>query len=129
MVHTIEDVAQEVLGNPPKKRARSWVTPETLHLVEKRNTAKRRFCRTKTLGAKTNWKHLSQLVQNAYQKDEQNFIIQQINKLEQANRQGATKKAWQIINDIGGKSHSNPASKVKTTDGKVIKSNLKLLEN
>ena len=128
-VHTIEDVAQEVLGNPPKKRAKSWVTSETVHLVEKRNTAKRRFCRSKTSRAKENWKHLSQLVQKAYQKDEQNFINKQINKLDQANRQGATKKSWQIINDIGGKSYSNPASKVKTTGGKVIKSNRELLEN
>ena len=36
-------------------------------------------------------------------------------------------KTWKIVNEIAGSSYSNPASKVKTPNGKVIKSSKELL--
>ena len=49
-------------------------------------------------------------------------------ELETANRNNNPRKTWTIINAISGNSASSPASKVKTTDGQVIKSASQLLD-
>ena len=52
----------------------------------------------------------------------------QIAELEQANRQGASRRTWKIINDISGISTPFPASKVKKPNSNIIKSPQELLD-
>ena len=49
-------------------------------------------------------------------------------ELEQANRQGASRRTWKVMNDTSGKSAPCPARKVKTFNGKIATSPQELLD-
>ena len=73
-------------------------------------------------------KNIAKQVQLSYLEDERHFMERQTAEHEQANRQGASRRTWKIINDISGKSTPCPTGKVKKPNGDIIKSPQELLE-
>ena len=98
-----------------------WVSGATLTLVTNRDSAKKRYHQKKTAATKERWKNLAKQVQMSYLEDERRFMERQIAELEQANRQGSSRRTWKIMNDISGKSTPCPAGKVKKLNGDIIK--------
>ena len=127
-VDIIGETAQEVIGNPPKRKTTKWVSDATLSIVSERNNAKKRYHQRKTATSKERWKALSKQVQESYIEDERRYIGKQIAELEHANRQGASRRTWKIMNEISGNSSPCLASKVKKPNGEIIKSPKELLE-
>ena len=128
IVEIIGETAQNVIGNPPKRGSKKWVSDATLTLVADRDNAKRRYRQKKSAATKERWKNLAKQVQASYVEDERRFMERQIAELEQANRQGASRRTWKIMNDISGKAVPCPAGKIKKLNGEVIKSPQELLD-
>ena len=84
IVSTLEETAQEVLGNPSRRKEKSWVSQNTIKLVEQRNRAKKKYHQKKTSHSKARWKALSKEVQESYKKDEETYLNSQIDRLEEA---------------------------------------------
>ena len=119
---TIAEAAQIVIGNPPKCASKKWISDVTLTLVTKGDNAKRTSHQSKSAATKERQKDLAKQVQASYLVDERPFMERQIAELEQANQQGASRKAWKIMNDISGKLVPCPVGKVKKLNGEIIKS-------
>ena len=128
IVEIIGECAQNVIGNPPKRRPKQWVSDASLTLVANRDNAKKRYHQKKTAATKERWRNLAKQVQESYLEDERRYMERQIAELEQANRQGASRRTWKIMNDISGKSTPCPAGKVKKLNGDIVKSPQELLD-
>ena len=63
IVEIVGETAQKVIGNPPKRGPKKWVSDATLTLVTNRDIAKKRYQQRKTAATKERWKNIAKQVQ------------------------------------------------------------------
>ena len=78
IVEIVGDIAQKVVGNPPKRGPKKWVSEVTLTLLASRDNPKKRYHQKKTTATKERWKNLAKQAQEFYLEDEGWFMERQI---------------------------------------------------
>ena len=119
--------AESVLGERKKQKKKAWVSDNTLTLLSRRNSAKRKYQHGKTPALRKKWRDLAKAVQLSYEEDDMRYLQRQVDELKKADRSNNPRKTWRIINEISGKTHLNPASQVKAPDGRIIETTEELM--
>ncbi|KAI8514995.1 hypothetical protein Bbelb_075860 [Branchiostoma belcheri] len=123
----VAETAEKVVGKCKPTGAPSWVSERTLKLREERNQAKKRYLLAKTRQAREAWRKLNDSLNNSYRSDELDFLNQQLENLQEADKKGDYNTTWKIVNSLAGKGR-RPSPRVKKRDGSAPSSDSELLD-
>ena len=89
--------AESVLGKRKKQKKKAWVSDNTLTLLSRRNSAKRKYQHGKTPALRKKWRDLAKAVQLSYEEDDMRYLQRQVDELKKADRANNPRKTWRII--------------------------------
>lgn len=124
----VKETSETVLGKQKKNKHPSWVSQETLELLEKQDNAKSKFKKSQLLEDKNKWRCLQKEVSNAYDRDKRADLNKKLEELEEANQKREHQRTWKIINKISGKSLATTVE-VRRLDGSIPSSKDEVLED
>jgi len=97
-------------------------------LLKKRNTAKKKFKRSKNSNDEKCWHQLNEEFTEAYVKDEINHLEGKLHRLVEAAEHRKLRTTWEIVSEISGKTKNINERKMKKANGERIGSVKELLE-
>jgi hypothetical protein len=108
-----------VLGKRPKTQQPSWISNNTLHLIEAQGKAKAVYKKSQLEIDKKAWRELQNQVSAAYAQDQTNYEESQLKALELADQKHEHGKVWKIIDMMTKKPQEAAASKVRSLDSSI----------
>ena len=124
----LKHASEKVLGKKLKNKHASWVSPQTIELLNTCNKAAKRYKRTRQEDHKDQWQLLQGQVSAAFDLDQQVHLDAHLAALELADRKHEHGTAWQIINNIAGDVNKADPSKVRLQNDAIPKTKDELLE-
>jgi hypothetical protein len=115
----LEETCSKVLGKQPKTKHPSWVTNNTLQLMDEQGKAKAAYKRTQRDDDRRVWREIQTKVSTAYALDRSNYEETQLKALELADQKRECGTTWKIIDKLTKQPQVSAASKVIALDGKI----------
>ena len=119
--------SHKILGKKKNSKQPSWVTTNSLSLLEQCNKLAKKYKRTRLEAHKTEWLLLQAQVSASFEKDHQDHLETHLIALEEADKRREIGNVWKIIHQIGDENKTADPSKVRLLDGTLPKGIQELL--
>lgn len=115
----LRKTSEKVLGKKPNRKQPSWVSAETLALLDATNKVGARYKRKHLPELKEQWQLMQGEVSAAFDRDQSAHLIIRLAALELADQKRQSATTWKIINQIAGDDNKADPAKVRRLDGSL----------
>lgn len=102
---------EKILEKRLKSKQPSWISPNTIKLINEEGDLKARYKRTQNFKDKEEWREKQKEVSKAFDMDNKAHINSKLDALERAVNKHKHHKVWKFIHDISEKPKEPPLAK------------------